>query len=512
MLAAACAAHGTSVVVDHRGRRRGGAKLLEDVERLAQGLVDLGVRPGQRVAIVCAAHLEAVIALHAVLRIGAVAVPHDPESTTRELRRLFEDHSPVLVIADRVTVPALRELPRDVQPRAVVGIDPPRTAREAVRSAVRDAMRDRLQTVVRTRGAVAQPARTIGRRRRIRPHPFDRTIAWSGLLASCPLDDGHPAPEPQDLAILLYGSGPDGELLGATLTHENMVSRARTLAAAWETDGAEDGAVVAAMPLHEPGGLVITALAPVLAGRPIALADSAETLIPAVRRVKPSVLCAPAAVLLRAALISPAAAVDIGRAPRALTFFDGAEAPVVRRIARLIGRAPAIVDARLECGIAVVGSLDEERQRPVCRPLPEVRTDITDGELRVAGPQVFHGYWNRPDETAHVLAGDGWARTGVHVSADGEALELLGSLTPRIVAPDGRSISPREVAGALLGHPDVARAEVSGEHLPDGGQTVRAVVELREGSSCTAEELRSFVAARLAPVKVPRTIDLVQAA
>lgn len=493
--------------VDHRGRRRTCTRLLEDVDRLAQGLIDLGVRPGQRVALVCALHPEAVVAVHAIWRIGAIAVPHDPESTSRELRRVFEDHSPVLTIADRSALGAIRDLPRDVHPKAVVAVDPPRSARDMVRSAVQSAVREQLRSAVRLR------PRPVSLRLRARQHPrprvLDRTIPWSIVMASCPLDASHPRPGPHDLALLQYTTGPDGEVLGAMLTHENLLESTRRLTRLWAEDAEAPGPVVATVALHEVAGVLLAALAPLCEGRSVVLAPRPDDVLPAVRRTRPEVLCGPAPVLLGAALSSPACAADLSRVPRTLTLLDGSSPEVVRRLDRLTGREAVVVDARPECGISFAGVFDTAHGRPLCRPLDGVQTDVVDGELRVAGPQVFHGYWNRPDETAHVLSGDGWVRTGAQVAPrpDGE-LELLASSRSRINAPDGRTVSPREVAAALLGHPDVSDAVITGEDLPDGGQEVRARVALRAGSTCTAEELERFVASRVAPVKVPRRIDI----
>lgn len=495
--------------VDHRGRRRSCTRLLEDVDRLAQGLIDLGVRPGQRVALVCALHPEAVVAVHAIWRIGAVVVPHDPESTSRELRRVFEDHSPVLTIADRSALGAIRELPRDVHPKAVVAVDPPRSARDMVRSAVQSAVRDQLRSAVRLRPRPVS-LRLRARREHPRPRVLDRSIPWAVLMASCPLDAGHPRPGPHDLALLQYTTGPDGEVLGAMLTHENLLESAERLTALWADGADEPGPVVATAALHEVAGVLVAGLAPLCEGRTVVLAPRPDDLLPAVRRTRPEILCAPAPVLLAAALSSPACAADLSRVPRTFTLLDGSSPEVVRRLDRLTGRETVVVDTRPECGISFAGVFDTAHGRPLCRPLADVATDVVDQELRVAGPQVFHGYWNRPDETAHVLTGDGWVRTGAQVAPrpDGE-LELLASSRSRIIVPDGRSVSPREVAAALLGHPDVSDAVVTGEDLPDGGQEVRAVVTVRAGSTCTAEELERFAAARIAPVKVPRRIDLV---
>lgn len=505
-LEARAAADPQGVALVHHGRRRTRARLADDIARVAQGLIDHGVRSGQRVAIICEAHAEAITALHAALRIGAVVVLHDPQSTARELRRAFEDHTAVLAIADRSAQAALRALPPDVHPKALVTIDPPRSARAVVSGAVSRAARDRARLVRRLRGRGTLPA----------PRPADHGIPWRVLGESCPIDPGHPHPSARDLALLQYTLGADGELLGAMLTHENLVHGAWQVADAW--DGSDDGsgAVAASLPLHETSGVLLGALTPLLVGRPLVL-SSPEDLPALLRKVRPAVVCAPPATLVHAATAGAAARGDLAAVPVVLTSLEGTDPEVLCRWSRLTGISPLVAEAHPECGISFCGPFDPDHPQRLGAPLADVDVDTTGGRLRVAGPHVFHGYWNRPDETAHVLSGDGWALTGHTVRADAatapgpassEDIEVTGAEVPRFVTPDGRCVSPREVTVTLMGHPDVMVAAVVGASLPEGGQAVRATARLRRGAATTAEELRAFLAARLAPAKVPERIEL----
>lgn len=483
-----------AVALEHRGRRRTYARLLDDVARLARGLYELGVRPGHRVAIVCEMHPEAVIAFHAALRIGAVAVLHDPTSTARELRRAFEDHSAVVAIADRQAIPALRHLPPDVHPKAVIAVDPP--CRTSVR--VRRAMQARL--------AAVQHLRRLPLRHR--PRPLDHAIPWRLLLASSPLSPAHPQPAARDLALLQYTIGADGELLGAMLTHANLVASARQLGSLWRDE--VSACVCATVPLHEPAGAYVGLISALLDGGSLVLAPSTDDALAALRRGRATVLAATPPVLHRLARAAAETGGDLSAVHRALTLQQDLDAELARRW-RELTRCPVDIGyVRAECGISVAGTFDAEHPDALGRALPEVRVSVgADAELFIAGPQVFHGYWNRPDETAHVLSGDGWMRTGdrAHLAA-GQGIDHLLASRARIVTPDGRSVSPLEVAATLMGHPDVVEARVGGTALDGGGEEVEAAVVLRDGSACTAEDLRRFVGQRLSPVKVPARIAI----
>ena len=137
--------------------------------------------------------------------------------------------------------------------------------------------------------------------------------------------------------------------------------------------------------------------------------------------------------------------------------------------------------------------------------------DGAEGELLVRGPQVFQGYWKRPEETASTLLAGGWLRTGDIVTVDAEGFVTVVDRLKELIISGGFNISPSEVENALLLHPDVADAAVVGIPRSDGSETVTAAVVMREGTVFDAEELRSFARVHLAAYKVPRSVVQVPA-
>ena len=127
------------------------------------------------------------------------------------------------------------------------------------------------------------------------------------------------------------------------------------------------------------------------------------------------------------------------------------------------------------------------------------------------GPQVFQGYWNRPEETASTLLEGGWLRTGDIVTVDADGFVTVVDRLKELIISGGFNISPSEVENALLLHPDVADAAVVGIPRSDGSETVTAAVVMREGAVFDAEELRSFARLHLAAYKVPRSVVQVPA-
>jgi long-chain acyl-CoA synthetase len=127
------------------------------------------------------------------------------------------------------------------------------------------------------------------------------------------------------------------------------------------------------------------------------------------------------------------------------------------------------------------------------------------GELLVKGPQVMSGYWNRPEETAQVLA-DGWLRTGDIATMDEDGYFYIVDRKKDLILTAGFNVYPREVEEVLYQHPKVLEAAVIG--LPDKvrGEKVTAYVVLKPGETATAQEIRAFCRERLAHYKEPRAV------
>jgi long-chain acyl-CoA synthetase len=127
------------------------------------------------------------------------------------------------------------------------------------------------------------------------------------------------------------------------------------------------------------------------------------------------------------------------------------------------------------------------------------------GELVVRGPQVFGGYYGKPEETEAVYA-DGWFRTGDIVTIDDAGFVRIVDRIKELIITGGFNVAPSEVEEALRHHPDVEDCAVVG--LPDErtGEEVVAAVVLRPGATLDVESIRSLARERLTPYKVPRRV------
>jgi long-chain acyl-CoA synthetase len=130
-----------------------------------------------------------------------------------------------------------------------------------------------------------------------------------------------------------------------------------------------------------------------------------------------------------------------------------------------------------------------------------------EGELVIRGPQVMKGYWNQPAETAGDIDAEGWLHTGDIGKMDADGYFTIVDRKKDLIIASGYNIVPREVEEVLFAHGKVQEAVVAGVPDPKRGETVKAYIVLKNGQSCTAEEIRAHCKANLAPYKVPTLVE-----
>ncbi len=127
------------------------------------------------------------------------------------------------------------------------------------------------------------------------------------------------------------------------------------------------------------------------------------------------------------------------------------------------------------------------------------------GEIVVKGPQVMKGYWNRPEETAETLK-DGWLYTGDLGYMDEQGYFYVVDRKKDMIIAGGFNIYPREIEEVFYEHPDVQEVVAAGIPDPYRGETVKAYIVLKEGSTVTEEELNQFARKYLAAYKAAEII------
>ncbi|QHC64895.1 AMP-binding protein [Rathayibacter festucae] len=500
------------IALEFFGAETSYAELGEKVARAAEGLRRLGVRAGDRVALVLPNCPEHVIAFYAVLRLGAIVVEHNPLYTPRELRRQFEDHGARVAVVWNRTADVIAALPADLGVERVVSIDLtasfPLGKRLALRLPLAKAReaRAKLTTSPRTRSLI----------------PFDRLLSGRRIARS------YPRPALADTALLQYTSGTTGTPKGAILSHANL--RANALQGQAWVPGLREGdeTFYAVLPLFHAYGLTLCLTFAISIGAKVVLFPTFDVgLVKAAAKKSPPTFL-PAVPPVYDALARASERGELGL--RGIRFaISGAMSLPVATVDRWERASRGLLVegyGMTESSPVALGNPVGPSRRPgtVGVPFPSTRIRLVDpadpsvdrgpgesGELLLQGPQVFQGYWKRPEDTAATLLPDGWLRTGDIATVSADGFVTIVDRAKELIITGGFNVSPSEVEGVLESHPDVVRAAVVGLPRAEGGESVAAAVVLRAGTVVEAEALRDFCRLHLTAYKVPKRVVTVDA-
>jgi long-chain acyl-CoA synthetase len=504
LLESAAERFGPRTALDFYGATTTFTDLREQVLRAANGLRALGVRAGDRVALVLPNCPQHVVAFYAVLRLGAVVVEHNPLYTARELATQLTDHGARVVIAwDRVA-PLAREVGRDVETVVAVNLT------TALPPLKRWALRVPLPRVRRARDAMTRPA--------------PGTRSWDDLLRSAtPVEDSLPGPSGADVALLQYTGGTTGTPKGAILTHRNLLANA-TQGRAW-VPGLRDGdeVIFAVLPLFHAYGLTLCLTFAVSIGATLVLFPrfDVDQVLAAQRRRPATFLPAVPPIYQRLA----AAARERGADLTSIRFGISGAMPLPPAVVELWESVSGglLVEGygATETSPITLGNPVAPTRRPgtIGVPFPSTDVRVADpddpsrdvppgqrGELLVRGPQVFSGYWNRPEETAAVLLPGGWLRTGDVVEVDDDGFVSVVDRIKELIITGGFNVYPSEVEDALRLAPGVTDAAVVALPGRDGAEEVVGAVVLADGAELDEDAVRAVCREHLAAYKVPRRV------
>jgi malonyl-CoA/methylmalonyl-CoA synthetase len=332
---------------------------------------------------------------------------------------------------------------------------------------------------------------------------------------------------PEAAALVLYTSGTTGPPKGVVLPRRAIASNLDALVEAWEWTAGD--VLVHALPLFHVHGLVLGILGPIRIGCRLRHAG----------RFSPEAVCtalAPGGTMLFGVptmyhRLADAAEGDPWIAAAlagARLLVSGSAALPVREHARIeratgqrIVERYGLTETLMNCSIRASG---ERRPGYVGPPLRgvdlrlvgdddetiEAWDDETIGEVHVRGPNLFSEYLNRPDATAEAVR-DGWFRTGdLATCATDGYIRIVGRRATDLIKTAGFKVGAGEVEAALLEHPGVAEAAVTGEPDDDLGERIVAWVVPRGGDVPSERELADHVAGLLAPHKRPRAVRFLE--
>ncbi|MBT0771625.1 AMP-binding protein [Kineosporia sp. J2-2] len=504
--------HGDRPALEFLGRRTSYAAFGEQVARVAEGLRGLGVKAGDHVALLLPTCPQHLVALHAVIRLGATAVEHNPLYTTGELRAPFADHgAEVAIVWDKAvkTVEPIRADP-NTKLRTLVAVDMTLDLPLAKRLALRLPIARARQT----REEMTAPV----------PAGLPR---FAGIASAAPLAADHPRPGPDDVAVLLYTSGTSGTPKGVPLRHRNIVANCAQ-GVDWIpelTPGRE--IFLSSLPLFHAYGLTIGVLAGVRIGAELVLLPKPDTalMVDALGRRSPTFVPGVPPIYRRILEEATRRGVPMTSMKYSLSGAMSLPADLVDTWEKRTGGHLVEGYGLTETGPVVVGNPMSPARRPgsIGIPFPDTQVRIVDpdkpgeevplgerGELVVRGPQVFGGYRDRPEESAAVLDDEGWFRTGDIVTMAEDGFLTVVDRIKEVVIVGGFNVYPSEVEAVLREHPSVQDTAVVGvPHEHNGDEVVAAVVPA-EGQQVDREALAAYLRESLTRYKVPRRFVVVE--
>lgn len=432
----------------------------------AAGALAARIEGSGRVAVWATAELETAVAVTGALLAGVAAVPLNPKSGEKELAHILSDSAPSLVLAAPGT-----ELPPVFGDLARIDVDASAT------------------------GAV----------------PQERA------------QDGDPA-------LIVYTSGTTGPPKGAVLPRRALATTLDALADAWGWTG--DDVLVHGLPLFHVHGLVLGVLGPLRRGgsvrhlgrfSPEGVArelNAGATMMFGVPTMYHRIAEALPGDPELAEALAGARLLVSGSAALPVHDHERIAAATGRRVIERYGMTETLMNTAVRAdGEARPGTVGVPLPGVELRLVEEDGTEITAydgesvGEIQVRGPNLFTEYLNRPDATAAAFTADGWFRTGdMAVREPDGYVRIVGRKATDLIKSGGYKIGAGEIENALLEHPGVREAAVTGEPDADLGERIVAwIVPADPQAPPGAEELADHVARRLAPHKRPRVVRYLQA-
>jgi long-chain acyl-CoA synthetase len=495
----------TTVALAFLGTRITYRELKDAVDRFATALAGLGVAKGDRVAIVLPNCPQNVITFFAALRVGAIVVEHNPLYTETEMAHQLADcGAEVVVCLDRTydTIAAVR-------------------ARTSLREVIVTSVIDYLPGIRRYVAPFTKKGKDISA-----PIPKDAPVRqFLSLLKSARSPARQVAIEPRtDLAVLQYTGGTTGLAKGAMLTHYNLVANAYQNRL-WLPDvQAGREVTLAVLPLFHAYGLTVCMNTGVLLGGTLVLLPRFDLglVFKAIDEWKPTLF--PGVPPIYKAMIDAPQVKQHDLKSIKACISGAMKLPVETQ-----EQFERISGGRLVEGYGMTETSPSTHGNPVFgkrktgtigMPLPGTECKVVDqddpsketpvgepGELAIRGPQVFQGYWNKPDDTAAALTSDGWILTGDLAVMDNDGYFSIVDRKKELIIAGGFNIYPSEVEGVLFGHDQVADCVVVG--VPDRyrGETVKAFVVTKPGGSLTEDEVKEFCSTSLTAYKVPKVVE-----
>jgi len=479
-------------------------QLDELVNKLANALIGLGVKKGDRVALYMANCPQYVIGYYATLKIGAVVVPVNPLYVAREVEHQLKDSGAETIVVMSRFYPVVQEV----------------RSKTALKHVIVTNIKEYFPPVVKLLFTLAKEKKG-----------GDRVTLAQGdhwfqdLVAAAPAAKPNVQVGPDDLACFQYTGGTTGVAKGAVLTHRNLV--ANTMQAhSWFTR-VEKGKEVylTALPLFHSYGMTTCMNSAIYSAGALLLIPNPRDIKDVLKNIdkhKPTIFPGVPTMYVAINNHPDTPKYDLKSVKACISGAAGLPVEVQKKFTEITGGARLVEGYGLSEASPVTHAnplFGENRVGTIGVPFPDTECRLVDletgtkdvpvgepGELIIRGPQVMQGYWNMPDETAKTLR-QGWLYTGDIAVMDADGYFRIVDRKKDMIIAGGFNIYPRDVEEVLYQHPKVQEACAAGVPDPYRGETVKAYIVLKPGQTATEQEIIDFCKERLAKFKVPTLVE-----
>lgn len=474
--------------VVHADRRITYADYDREVNRVARGLIGLGVRRGDKVGLYIPNHPEFVLAYIACAKLGAAAVPVTWRFSAEEIKYILGHSDSSVVIMET----AFMDSDFIAKLNAVRGDLP------------------QLRDVV-VIGSAEDAARVPG------------AITYDGLLSDDPeLDKELQARKKEvredDMVLMLFTSGTTGQPKAPMITQGNLVSY---VAGQIESSGiGDDERLLMDIPNNHVGGAVMAIFSVLYSGNTLVMLDAfiPQQVLQTVQDERISVMGQVPAQYILLFMQPDFDSYDLSSVKFAVT--SGAPVPpeLVDQIEEKMGIIPFVGYGLTETSGAITFTRQEHPREKITGSIgiPNVGIEVRimspereevprgeAGEIAIRGGAVMKGYYNQPEATAEVFDDDGFFYSGDMGFMDDEGFVHIMGRKKEMYIRGGENVYPPEVEDVLMLHPKVLFAAVLGYPDPVLGEKGRAYIVPQPGTEVGEDEIKEFCRERLAKYKVP---------
>ncbi len=462
-------------------RRVSFARLDEDSNRVAHALIAMGVKKGDRVAMIQASNPEFVSVFFGIMKAGVIAVPLDSRYTADELVSLFNDCRPrVLAVENPPLESLLPALSRFDSIEHVVTFD---------------------------------------------PEYASQFTDYREILTKNPASSVDVPVDMDDIAIISYTGGPTQNPHGVALSHQSVRTEAINSAEVFQqTD--KDVLMQFALPMYHQFGLTSVLLASIYKGGTVVVVPgtgrSIDSFMETVEREKGTIYMG--VPYIYSLMINVARHEGIRHDLSSLRICVSGGAPLEpviinmfmeyygKKIIDIWGQTETVSQATVSPidGSGKIGSSGKPMPCWEIKIFDDNDSELSpgqEGEIVARGP-VMTGFYNKPEATAKIIR-NSWLHTGDIGWMDEDGFLFITGRKRRMIILKGQNIFPDDIEEVLAAHPKIAEVRVIGVADIVRGETVKALVRLKSGETVTEQEIRQYCQGRMADYKLPRDIEFV---